>query len=273
MTDTLMDLVDANATTGPWPFRRLPGETPGRLWQRLARYGVRQALVASNRAVLYKDCGVANNLLARALRRYAGRLYMVATVNPGFPGWAKDAEEALALGALAVRLLPGYHDYRLANSIARSYLHFAKERQVRTVVPFRLEDERHHHWLCRVPPVPVQDVANFVDQAESPVLVTNGRIGDLRQLHELVGERENLYVDLSYVNGPDGAVEELVERFGVRHVLFGTWAPFLYVFPKVEQLRVADLDEDSRRRIASVNCRELFALAEPVAEENSASTV
>lgn len=183
-----------------------------------------------------------------------------ATINPALPGWRMDLEAALRGGAVAIRILPQYHAYSLNTPVLQELVDACNERRLPVLLPLRLGDERHQHPLYTAPPLGADQVIEWLKSTPVPhrLVVQNGRFDDLRKIGERVGEDVEVYFDLSFVNGPDGALEQLADLVSARRLLFGTQAPLQYPEPKVEQLLAAELSPAARRMIAWDNAERLF---------------
>jgi uncharacterized protein len=109
-----MTYFDANTWTGRWPFSFADAHTPRSLAAHLARHGIRRALVSPLDAVFAPAPQPANLALLAATRGHRG-LVPVPVINPALAGWRDDlAGVAADARVRAVRLLPNYHDYKLA---------------------------------------------------------------------------------------------------------------------------------------------------------------
>src|SRR5262245_33148554 len=163
----LPDLFDVNCAVGDWPFRRVPCNTVDRLLRRMSRLGIHRAAVSRLENVFYKDCLSGNRELAALIAGHADRFVPLYVLNPAFPGWERDldlcvAELGLAGGHGGLRLYPGYHGYSLEGPEAAALLSRAQAMQLTVSVAVRLEDERTHHRLYRVSPVPASALAGVM---------------------------------------------------------------------------------------------------------------
>ncbi len=253
-------LVDCNVCVGPWPFRPLRRSQPGRLCSHLAHLGVDRVVATSNASVFFLNPADGDRLILRRPPALAERLAPVATINPSLPQWEADLERALERGARGIRLLPRYHAYELKAEYVRDLVALAAQHRLPLVLPLRLEDERHQHPLCIVTPLQVEDILRWYDSLPTrpALLLQNGRFSEWKTVGSQIGDGEPVYLDLSFVNGPDGAIEELVELVGPERLLFGTRSPFQYALPKIEQLAAALIPESAREAIGQGNAVRLF---------------
>ena len=271
---SLPPLVDVNAAVGDWPFRRLPCNTIERLLERMDRLGIRQAAVSRLENVFYKDCLTGNRELHALIAPHAERFVPLYTINPAFPGWQGDLdicvrELGLAAGRGGLRLYPGYHRYALDGGEAARLLERAVALDVPVAVSSRLEDERTHHWLCKVPPVPPEALSAAVAAAPGVRWVVCGlRAPQVRAVWlgltaAGVADRARVLFDLSFVQGPIDECQLLAEAVGAERLAFGTNLPLTVPEAAALALAYADLPPDAVARIAAGNAARHFGLEPP----------
>jgi hypothetical protein len=271
---TATPVIDVNAYLGEWPFRplwgvrRLREPTPGAvrrlqaLRRLLAGAGITRALVSPLAAIFRQECESANAELARAVRRLRalrghGEFFIPApALNPAYPGWEDDLQAALTAGgappagAPGVRLFPNYHAYSLADTAARVAVAQAAAAGLAILISLRMQDERHHHPRMMVPAVPADEVtalARAVPQAR--IIACMARYGEAESLLAA----ENVWLDLSGVQGPVGCIDLLAERFGAGRLLMGTGAPLQYPLPAVAKIHASEVPADARDEILGGN--------------------
>ena len=270
-------IVDANAYVGNFPWRPVEGD-PDELLGKMDTKGVDQAVVSSLDAVFYRDSHRGNLELAAEVGDEE-RLIPFATINPSFPGWETDLEEAIEdLGMQGVRLFPLYHDYSIDDPVVERLLERCAELDLPVMFVATLEDQRQRHpnWELRDLEVVGSKhwSGHHVDQfievlkacPETDVIVANAWTGAERLIREtttsfpqgvrlsnLVREGETLLVlDDCYVFFRKQA-EELAEEVGIDHLVTGPRMPLLsfdshYIY--TEQLPVED---EAKARVSSGN--------------------
>ncbi len=253
-------LVDANAGVGHWPFRRLSRTNPASLLGHLRRLGVQRVVLSSNAAAWYRDPSEADAELLRLRRERPDTVAAVVTISPVLPEWGRDLERALGEGAAGVRLLPHYQGFELLSGPVLELVSALADRRVPVVLPLRLEDERHQHPACVVRPLTPESILRWIERLPNrpPIVLGTGRFEEWKKVGAALKPEDDVYLDLSFVNGPDGAIEELVSLVSAERLLFGTRAPFAYAYPKVEQLLSADISPEERRAIGAGNALRLF---------------
>ena len=95
--------IDTNCHLGNWPFRKLEYADAEGLLRLMDRHGVDQAWVGAFEGVFYRDCAQGNRDLLASLAGHEDRLRPWAAINPAFPAWETDLQEALAAAAAGGR--------------------------------------------------------------------------------------------------------------------------------------------------------------------------
>lgn len=248
-------LIDVHAQIGHWPFRKLLHNTPEGLLTLMDRFGISKALVSNFECVFYRDVHDGNVDLVERLSGFGERLLVACVVNPAFPGWLEDLRECkVKFHARAIKLYPSYHGYSLKDEVAHECVRECARLGLVVLVVIRVEDERGHHPLLLVPPVPLDDVRAIAESVPEANLVACGaREHEVSRL--LKGERElsNLFAEISNVAAPLDSVPALVRALGSERLLFGTNMPFQYPGASTAKLLQPPMEEAARRNIASGN--------------------
>jgi hypothetical protein len=268
-TGSLPSLFDVNCAVGEWPFRRVPCSTVDRLVERMDRVGIRRAAVSRLENVFFKDTLVGNRELADLIAPHADRFLPLYTINPAFPGWETDLEICVQeLGLLAgrggIRLYPSYHAYQLDGPETAALLERIATLDVPLVVATRLEDERTHHWLVKVPPVPQDQLVAAVGAVPNVRWVITGlrapqaRAAWLALAERGFGDASRVVFDLSLVQGPIDECALLVEAIGSGRLAFGTNLPLTTPEAPMLALQHAELSPAIKEQIASGNAARVF---------------
>jgi len=248
-------VIDINTSLGHWPFQSLGAETPARLTAILKSAGITTALVSSIDAVLLPSPDRENERLARLLRG-SRRLIPVPVVNPLLPQWP---EAARACGPLApaVKVYPNYHGYRLAEPCVAELMGLLARERMGLILPLRIEDERSHYPLMKVPAVPVADI---LELARSLPGVNVLCCCPYRQeAAALLKGPPNVYVDISMIDGLD-PVRVLTKQGPASRILFGSHTPFLAAPAAVLKVRESDIPPADRRAIFAASARRALRL-------------
>lgn len=245
-----MKYFDANTWTGRWPFAFIEEHNPRSLAAHLRSHGIGRALVSPLDAVFAPEPGPANHQLLATTDGVAG-VVPVPVINPALGNW----REELAVAAIdprvpAVRLLPRYHNYRLAAPCITELVAELTRRRLGLIVQVRLIDERHEFHAMNLKPLPVAELAAFLAaHPKLPVLAS----GLLRaEVLPLVPKHPNLIADLSFAEWHD-TIPHLLAKVPARQLAFASHTPFLVTSAARDKLDRAETPTARRVAIASGN--------------------
>jgi hypothetical protein len=240
---------DASTWIGRWPFSFADAHSPRSLAAHLARHGISRALVSPFDAVFAPAPQPANRALLTATRGIRG-LVPVPVINPALAGWREDlAEVAADPRVRAVRLLPAYHDYKLAAPAVDDLLAALAKRRLRPIVQIQLIDQRHEYHALTIKPVPGDDLAALLKRHHRPLLAS----GIMRpDLFKLAPKFPHLLADLSFVEWHD-TMEHVTARVSARQLAFASHTPLLITAAARAKLDSSTLSVATRNAIAAAN--------------------
>lgn len=253
-------LIDVNVSLSRWPFRRLAGDEPAALVQKLRSENVVQAWAGSFDALLHKDIAAVNARVVEDCRQFGeGLLLPVGCVNPMLPDWQEDLRRCHEVHQMKVlRLHPNYHRYRLDAPEFKELLTLATQRKLIVQIAVKMEDERTQHPLVQVPMVDVTPLARFLPELPGArVLLLNA----LKELHgesltKLVQAGE-VFADISMLEGV-GGVGKLAEQIGGERLLLGSLYPLFYFEAAKWKLNESQLQPEDLELISHANARRLL---------------
>lgn len=252
--------IDVNTYVGHWPFRRIQPAGAKGLISILDRTKTEVALATPMHGIFYKDCLEGMREMLEEIEEYGSRLWPLTVINPAFPGWEEDFILSVEqLGARGLRLFPNYHGYSLDDGAAKALLREAEARELPTMISVRIRDERSHHWLVKVPSVPVEEIDRMLTAFPAlKVIVGNALWNELDALAEHLTNRADTFAEMSHFKSPMFIVEEFVDRFGAERLLYGSAAPLHY--PEAQWLRVtrAEVSDEEKEKILGGNAAALF---------------
>jgi len=253
-------MIDADLLLGHYPFRPLPAPShdPQRIKAYLQARGIRRACVASLHAAFYADPQQGNS---EHLPQVVGDDFFlpVGTINPALHNWratlARCVEE---YGCRLVRLLPNYHMYSLADPFVDSFLAEAQRRQVTVAIVKRLEDERMHPLLMKVPGVDNGEIMALSQRYPYPLIVLSAYLPEIK---ELASANNQLYFDIAFAETLN-TMQRLTETVPSERLLFSTHTPFFY--PEAALGKVADwiTREENGRDVCEGNLMKLVRLVD-----------
>jgi hypothetical protein len=265
-------LIDTNAFLGDWPTRRIHGSPPRSqselVTHRLGlmdRHNIARAVVSPLDAVLLKDVDVANRELSDLLADQP-RLLPAYVLNPTWPTREEQLDRALSqyTRPAAIRLLPGYHSYKLDDETLSPFFTRLAERDVPVILTLQLEDSRMHHPAMRVPDVATDDVAGAIERfPRCRWLVANAIGAQIQAIAKRLPETAPVWFDVARVQGPIDALRTLAAAPGVgtRRLVFGTNLPLLVPESPIMELADARFSPDDAAAIARANAETLFGPA------------
>jgi predicted TIM-barrel fold metal-dependent hydrolase len=246
-------IIDCNVGFGHWPFARFTEDTPAKLDRLLKDEGIGTALVSSTEAILYEEPEEYNIELERRLRRFP-RLIPVPVANLR----VRSAEMILARPNLkAVKLIPNYHAYSLRDKFATALGVRAAERGIPMLVQMRVEDERSHYELLKVPGVPVDDIV--ILRHSVPDLTIVSLCPYFEEAVRLAAE-PGIYVDIAFVETLD-TLRQLRDLVPAEKVVFGSHTPWLYPRAATAKLELSTIDAGEREAIGWRTAARIFGIS------------
>lgn len=220
-----------------------------------------------------------NVRLLRAAARYDGPfdVVVVPIINPSLAAWREHVEACLmgrckdgGQGDTArtascvshfvrgIKILPNYHAYSVMDSSVHQLAEMLADRGLVLSIQVRMNDERSHHPMMKVPAVPAAEIAQLAAaHPQLDILVCGAYMGELARYNE----SPNVGVELSFVETGKGLAAAL-EVIPASRLLFGSHAPLHYVAAgtvKVGEDGVAgDITDEVRGMVARGNYGRLF---------------
>lgn len=242
-----MQMTDLNCDCGPFAFREHAVTTAAELREALRALGITRAVVGSAAAITYASPHPANERLAAELAALADpALVPAAVLNPHYPGAPADLQRCADLGFRALKLYPTYHAYDVTSHETLRLMEEAGERGWPVLLNVRVEDERHHHPLMQVAPLPMEAAITAARNVPGvKIVLCSGNNGEIaRFLGEVA--RDDVYAELSWIKGPLNATEDLVEKVGSRQLLFGSHLPFSMAQTALAKVREAFISDEQK---------------------------
>ena len=238
-----MKIFDVNLSTGRWPFRRLPQENLADLDAAVAKAGISGGLVRSLDAPFSLNINEENERLLEVCRPFT-HLISVPAVRPDFGLWRQIT------GDFAV-LHPNYHSYSLLADETLEMVETLLNRKIIPLIVIREEDERGQHPLCKVPPVPADEINQLAAKfSDKPFIVLNA-IFEYMNLTE-----PNIYLDFSFFESFP-ALKNPVEKLGCKRILFGSHAPFFCISAaksklSYDKLKFEDIEDITHKNMERI---------------------
>jgi predicted TIM-barrel fold metal-dependent hydrolase len=171
-------------------------------------------------------------------------------INPALASWREDlAEVANDNRVRAVRLLPAYHDYKLAAPAVDELLAAVAKSRLRPIVQVQLIDHRHEYHAMTIKPVPGDDLAALLQSHRRPLLASGVMRPDL---FKLAPKFPHLLADLSFVEWHD-TMEHVTAKVSARQLAFASHTPLLITAAARAKLDSSTLRAAQRAAIAATN--------------------
>jgi len=246
-------IIDINTSLGRWPFQRFDVNSAQALAKRLRNVGIAKALVSSIDAVLYPDPAPCDDDLLKAVQ--GEPLFIpVPTVNPVLTHWRAMLA---AQGLKAVRIVPNYHNYSLADPAVAPFMETLAVMKMPLLIQMRVDDERNQYPLMKVPGVAWKDVVRLADAFPSVSIVC--LCAYRGEAVELVRQTKNVRVDISFIS-MFRTLPTLLQQIAPDRILFGSHTPFFYTVSAVMKLEAARQMEKDYRAVACSNAMQLFGI-------------
>lgn len=219
-----MGKIDCNCLVGHWPFRMLRERGIDAIREKHKETGISLGLVANMNSIFYNDPLEGEAELASVLK---GTDYLhVMTVNPMLPCFEEDIEIAMdKYNICAVRIYPGYHQYRLVNNANVERLcSILKERKLPLFISIRMEDERLNYLLR---PLTSEEFGlyDFLRcEHLCKVLLLTIRINELLE-HKVLFSDKNVWYDTSGLKDKSFGIELLCSEMGINKLVYGSQYP------------------------------------------------
>ena len=258
-------IIDVNAYLGHWAFRRLRFNTAEGLLKLMDQAGIEKAAVSSLDAVTYRNAQSGNEEMHEMVERHRDRLVPLAVVNPNYAGWEDDLELCVDEWDMrGVKLHPNYHDYKLDEENAAALLSATSKRDLPVSVSIRVEDERQHHWLMKVPGVSMIEVAEAVKAFPKVSFVLNYiHFSEATNLINTLPKYDNFYIDVTahYMMGSfSRGVGKVIERIGAEKVIFGSGMPLRSPQVALNKINTTELGEEEMELILYRNAARLLGI-------------
>ncbi len=248
--------IDVNAFVGHYPFRPVPGGSPGALLEAMDRNGIEQAWISHLAAIFWKDPAEGNQVLYR-IADSEPRFRPVPSVSLELPDWDRSLREAAERGAPCVRADPTRSGMGAGSGPMLDLVHACGEAGLPLLLAVRLEDVRQRHPGDRATDLDPASLRALVrTHPAARLIVTHADRETIEQVHfgSTPGEAARILWDVSWIWGPpEDHLELLLGTVGIERFVFGTGMPLRIAENSVAKLDLLELTPADRERIESGN--------------------
>jgi len=265
--------VDINAYVGNWPYKKLKDSNLEGLLGRMDRFGVYQSVVANLNCLFYKNTHTGNEELFEELQHHKknnNRIIPFAVINPLYPGWKRDFEKCIDLGAKGFRIYPQYHDYLPDDKACLELVNMAAEAGLPVGLTIRMVDSRQRSWLD------IDHVAgtskgewslrNFIPLLKAApntryliLNIANGLGVNAEDVALL--KNDNVLFDTS--GRSLHHMPDILKQFGPEKFAFGTHSPILDYLTgmlRIESMADSEADSTVKNKLRYQNAQQFLAL-------------
>ncbi len=214
----------------------------------MKRLSIGRALVRTDFEDMDRNYMLSNELLYEACAKHKG-LVACPTVLPAsggdVPGEVEQVEELIAKGAGAATIRPKKDAWSLAEWCSGKLMNALMERRVPV--------------LCRYSSFTLEEIGVLAKSYPVlPIILYQAGYRDQRTLVALLQQFRNVHLVLGSPYSVHRGVELLVERVGVKQLLFGTGFPASDLMPGITVLMYAQISEEDKQLIGSGNLDRLI---------------
>jgi predicted TIM-barrel fold metal-dependent hydrolase len=249
-------IVDVHAHMGPWCNFHIPGNPwADGMVEAMDACGIDQVIVAPHVGI-GPDMVEGNELAADAIARFPDRIFAYCTISPHYPAAEIVAELEKYRendGFRGIKIHPVTHDYPADGEFYTPMWEFADANRLPVLI---------HTWEgdSRCTPSLFGPIGEKFPNAGIILGHSGATPAGIRESIETAGKTPNIYLDLTKSLMYRGMVELMVEGVGADRVLFGTDIPFIGNTGQIGHVAAARLSEEDKRKIFSLNTRQLFGL-------------
>lgn len=249
-------MIDADVWAGHYPFRPFPhpSQDPHQIKDYLQARGIQRACLASLHAAFYADPQQGN---AELLPQVVGDEFFlpVGVINPSLHNWRDTLARCVdEYGCRLVRLLPNYHLYSLVDGFVADFLAEANRRRLVVTIVKRLEDERMHHLLMKVPGVENSEIIALTQRYPHPLLILSAYLPEIK---ELAVAGSQLYFDVAFAETMNTMLR-LTEDVAADRLLFSTHTPFFYPEAAIGKIKSWSAGAEQHQQVYQNNLLQLI---------------
>jgi len=243
-------LIDINAYTGHWPFKRLHGNSCEGVLARMNEYGTDLSVITNLNGIFYKNTQSANEELYEEInskKAFRNRFLPFGVINPIYAGWKDDFNVCVKkMGMKGIRVYPNYHDYTITDPALIELVKMARDHNVAIALTMRMVDERQRSWMDLATEWSMKDYLPLVKAVpDAKYMLLNLSTGvALSPEEEALVKQPNILMDTS--GRHIGHFANFCKRFGAERFAFGSHFPVFDYYTgllRIESLRPDEGDK------------------------------
>jgi hypothetical protein len=253
-----LEIIDAHCHVGPWYNFHVPrrGSIESMI-ESMDRVGVRYVCITAFRSI-GPDMLRGNDEVAALQKRYPDRVLPYCTISPNYSqkDIQKELERTYADGFRAVKI----HDFH-GRAYDSSPYHVVYEFANQFHLPILA-----HTWGKQNGSVLARMCEKYPD---ANMLFAHGGSANREAYAQWANDLPNAYIDLVFSAQPYRNVEYFVANVPAEKILFGSDMPFLSLGQQIGKVLFARISDEAKRKLLSINARQLFSQAIELAEASS----
>ncbi|MBR2373074.1 MAG: amidohydrolase [Lentisphaeria bacterium] len=235
------------------------------LVDRAARCGIDAVIVSdvfirnSNDAGAYPDSAAlrrANGYAAGQAALNPGRLYFLAYINPQEPDWQREADLAVADGAVGIKLWISLKDDSSSMAATAEVLRYASRRNLPVLLHVFNRTEGNLKGEINI-----AEFAELSRQVPECIMIAAHSGGNY---HVSAGMYKrcsgNVYWDISGTDPDRSMVTELLKEVPAERLLFGSDAPGRSFVSQLHKVTLARIPEPEKKLILGKNAQKLYKI-------------
>ena len=253
-----MGKIDCNCLVGHWPFRMLRESGIDAIKAKHKETGISYGLAANMNSIFYNDPLEGEAELAATLK---GTDYLhVMTVNPMLPSFEEDIQIAIdKYNICAVRIYPGYHQYRLDNNEHVERLcTILQGKGIPLFISVRLEDERLNYIFKPLTPEEFGLYEFLKQEPLCKVLLLTIRLNELLNHQEEILSSKKIWHDTSGLKDKPFGLELLCSKMGTSKLIYGSQYPLFSLRATLYLVERSKLEESAINNILWNNAQNLL---------------
>ena len=189
-------MIDYNCYVGQWPFHKLRRYTFEDLKATHKENGIDYGYVSSLHSIFYNDFYESEKELHEQIKNTSYK--HVVTVNPTLGSCAHTLRRCIKeFDTAGVRILPGYHGYKITSDILKPVMDIIKENKLAVFVSARMIDERVTHMLYPEI-ISTDDIGEFITaNTDVPVVLCHLKDAEANVLCDVIARNKNVFVDVT----------------------------------------------------------------------------
>jgi len=250
-------IVDVNAYYGSWPYWALRNCDVESMLRKMDKYGIERAFVSSLKAV-FADVEAGNNEILELVSRHPDRFSPAFTYSPYAHKRERFRSDLASHRPCLVKLHPLNHSYDLLEEpFIAELLDCCGEEGVPVMIPRRLMMS----W--RLPLLDLKAIDTLAKNHPDTnfILASVNYLFEYQTSLDLMRRHPNVFIETSAMMA-HREIETTVAEVGAGRILHGSCNPLQNPAIGPLKIRSAEISEEEKRRILSLNAIELFRLTD-----------